>query len=279
MLWTNHLKTAVLLGALMGLCMLVGHLMGGSQGLLIGLILGGVGNLVAFFFSDRLALTAMQAHEIQRQDLPWLHDMIAQLAERAGLPMPRVYVCPQPAPNAFATGRSPRKAAVAITQGMLQSFPRDEIQAVMAHEIAHIKHRDTLITTIAATLAGMLSYVGYMLYMPRDRDAGPLGAIGMLAMIILAPLAAALIQMAISRSREYAADYRGGQLAGDPLKLARALERLSAGNQRIPTDTNPAFHSLYICEPLHSGITHMLSTHPPIEKRIAALQRQAMQMR
>lgn len=285
MRFANNLKTTLLLGSLMGLCMLIGHMVGGPRGLLMGLMFGGIGNLIAYFFSDKIALAAMSARQIQREDLPWFYDMIERLAQRANLPMPRVYVCPQPAPNAFATGRNPKNAAVAITAGMLQNFPPHEIEGVMAHELAHVRHRDVLISTIAAVLAGMISYVGYMLMFfggGNDRENNnPLAAIGMIAMIVLAPIAAMLIQMAISRQREYAADSYGGELSGDPLKLASALQRLEGLNQRIPTNVNPAFHSLFIMEPLSAGqkMMSLFATHPPTESRIEALRQQAMRMR
>lgn len=281
MRWLNNIKTAMLLGSLMALCMVVGHFAGGQQGVLIGFLLGGMGNLIAFFFSDKIALAAMGAQEVPPEAAPWLHTMVERLAERAGLPKPRVYVCPQPAPNAFATGRSPRHAAVAVTEGMLR-FPKEEIEGVLAHELAHVKHRDVLISTIAAVMAGMISMLGYMLMWGgggRDRE-NPLGATGALAMIILAPLAAGLIQAAISRQREFAADSYGGELCGSPLKLAGALARLHSANERIPTDTNAAFHNMYIVEPLSAGgVMSLFSTHPPVEERIAALEQQAMQNR
>ncbi|MFO0837284.1 MAG: M48 family metalloprotease [Phycisphaerae bacterium] len=284
MRFVNNLKTAFLLGAMMALCMLVGHLVGGAGGLIIGLLFGLVGNGLGYFFSDKIALAANRAQEVTRADIPWLVDMVDDLAARAGLPPPRVYVCPQAAPNAFATGRNPRNAAVAITEGMLRNFPRDEIAGVMAHELAHVKHRDVLISTIAAVMAGIISYAGYMLfYLPgggggRSENQNPLGAIGAIVMILLAPLAATLIQLAISRQREFAADNFAGELTSDPLCLARALSRLHHGNERIPTDTNPAFHALYICEPLHGGVASLFSTHPPIEQRIEKLRRQAQAM-
>lgn len=278
MRWLNNVKTAGLLGALMGLCMVIGYLVAGPQGLFFGFLFGGVGNLVAFFYCDKIALMAMRAQEVAPGQLPWLHDMVERLAQRAGLPKPRVYVCPQPAPNAFATGRNPRHAAVAITQGMLRHFPQPEIEGVLAHELAHVKHRDVLISTVAAVLAGIITYAGYMLMFfggGRSRD-NPLGAVGALAMVILAPLAAALIRAAISRQREYAADSYGGELCGDPDKLAAALARLQAGNQRVPTSTPPAFHNMYIMAPLAAGgMASLFSTHPPTEKRISALRRQS----
>jgi heat shock protein HtpX len=280
MRFVNNMKTTLLLGSLMGLCMLIGHLFLGPHGVLIGLLFGGLGNVIAFFFSDKIALASMGGREIQRAELPWLFDMIERLCARAGLPMPRVYVCPQAAPNAFATGRSPNHAAIAVTQGMLQNFPQHEIEGVIAHELGHIKHRDMLISTLAAVMAGLISYAGYMLmfFGGRGRD-NPLGAIGALLMIILAPIAAALIRAAISRQREFAADSYAGELCGDPTKLAYALQRLQAGNERVPTQTPPAFHGLYIVEPLSAGgVASLFGTHPPVEKRIAALRAQAERM-
>ncbi|TWT46135.1 hypothetical protein RAS1_25830 [Phycisphaerae bacterium RAS1] len=283
MRFVNNMKTAMLLGSLMAICMLIGHWVGGPRGVMIGFLFGGLGNLIAYFFSDRIALASMRAQEASRDELPWLHDMVERLAARAGLPKPRVYVCPQPAPNAFATGRSPAHSAVAITVGMLRGFPQHEIEGVMAHEMAHIKHRDVLISTIAAVMAGMISQVAYMMMWfggggGDDRRDNPLGAVGMILMLVLAPIAAMLIQAAISRQREFAADSYGGELCGDPRKLATALARLQNGNERVPTDTNPAFHSMYIMEPLHSGVFGMFSTHPPTEQRIAALERLAREM-
>jgi heat shock protein HtpX len=250
---------------------------------LIGLVLGGTGNLIAYWFSDKIALASMHAQELPPDELPWLHTMIERLAQRAGIPRPRIYICPQPAPNAFATGRSPRHSAVAITAGMLNNFPQSEIEGVMAHEISHIRHRDVLISTIAAVMAGVISFLGYMFMWfggGNNRDGGnPLGAIGALLMIILAPLAAGMIQMAISRSREYAADAGAADLTGNPRALATALNRLQHGNDHIPTEVNPAFNSLFIMSPLNmGGIGSWFSTHPPVEKRIAALLRMEREM-
>jgi heat shock protein HtpX len=282
MRFANNLKTTLLLASLMGLCMLIGYLFLGPHGMLIGLLFGGLGNLIAFFYSDKIALMSMGGREVHRSDVPWLFDMIERLSQRAGLPMPRVYICPQAAPNAFATGRSPNHAAVALTQGMLRNFPEHEIEGVIAHELGHIKHRDMLISTVASVLGAVITYAAYMLmfFGGGDRRDNPLGLIGLLATIILAPFAALLIQAAISRQREYAADSHAGELCGDPRKLAAALQRLQAGNERIPTETPPAFHNLYIVEPLSaSGMSSLFGTHPPIEKRIAALRAQAAQMR
>lgn len=272
----NTVKTTMLLGMLVGLCMLIGHLFLGPNGMLFGLLFGGLGNIIAFYFSDRIVLASMGGRQVTRDEAPELHDMIKRLAARAGLPMPKVYVCPQPAPNAFATGRSPKHSAVAITEGMLRSFPAHEIEGVMAHELAHVKHRDMLTATIAAVLAGMITYAAYMVMFFGGRRDSPLGAIGAILMLVLAPLAAGLIQMAISRQREYAADSYAAELCGDPMKLAGALARLGNLNERIPTETPPAFNSLYIAQPLSAqGMASWFSTHPPIEKRIAALRAMA----
>ncbi len=282
MRFANNLKTTLLLTSLIGLCMLIGHLFLGPHGMLIGLLFGGLGNLIAFFYSDKIALMSMGGREIHRPESPQLFDMIERLSQWAGLPMPRVYICPQAAPNAFATGRSPNHAAVAVTEGMLRNFPEHEIEGVIAHELGHVKHRDMLISTVAAVLAGLITYAGYMLlfFGGGSRRDNPLGLIGVVAMIVLAPIAAGLIRAAISRQREYAADSYGGELCGDPRKLADALERLQVGNQRVATETPPAFHSLYIVQPLSAkGVASLGDTHPPIEKRIAALRAQAARVR
>jgi heat shock protein HtpX len=288
MRFLNNVKTAMLLGGLMALCMAVGYFATGGrpEGILIGFLFGGVSNLVAFFFSDKIALTAMRAREVSREDLPWLHDMVERLAERAGLPKPRVYVCPQQAPNAFATGRNPQHAAVAVTEGMLRHFPQPEIEGVIAHELAHVRHRDVLISTIAAVIAGTITMLSYMLMFfggggsGRQEGGSPLGGIGAIAMMILAPLAAGLIQAAISRQREYAADSYAGELTGDPNQLAAALERLQRGNERIPTETSPAFHNMYIMEPLSGrGVASLFATHPDTNDRIARLRAQALRTR
>lgn len=282
MRFVNSVKTTVLLASLMGLCMLIGYLFLGPHGLLIGLLFGGLGNVLAFFYSDKIALAAMGGREIQRQDAPQLFELVERLCERAGLPMPRIYICPQAAPNAFATGRSPSHAALAVTQGLLRGLSRPETEGVIAHELGHVKHRDMLISTLAAVMAGVISYAGWMLMLfgGGNRRDNPLGLIGTLAMVILAPIAALLIQMAISRQREYAADSFGGELCGDPLKLASALQRLQHANEHIPTQTPPAFHGLYIVQPLTGGgMASLFATHPPIEKRIAALRAQASRNR
>lgn len=271
----NNVKTTFLLASLIGLCMAIGYMFGGWMGLTMGFVLGGLGNIVAYYNSDKIAVAAMGGREVAYNEAPWLHDMIENLASRAGLPKPKIYVCPQAAPNAFATGRDPKHAAVAISEGMVRSFPREEIEGVMAHELAHVKHRDVLISTIASVMGAMISYAAWMMmwFGGGNNRESPFGAIGALAMVILAPIAAMIIQMAISRQREYAADSYGAELAGDPIKLSSALRRLGALNERIPTDTNPAFHSMYIVAPLSDGgIGSLFSTHPPLERRIAKLE-------
>src|SRR5688572_16333762 len=268
----NNFKTALLLGALTGIILFIGHLIGGPTGVLVALALAGVMNFVAFFFSDKIALASMGAHEVGPEHE--LHQITAQLAQRAGLPMPRVYVAPTDAPNAFATGRSPKKAAVCATEGLLRVLSRDEVAGVMAHELAHVKHRDTLITTVAATIGGAISYLGYMLMWgggSSDEEGHSANPLAGLLILILGPVAAGLIQAAISRSREYNADTEGGAIAGDPMHLASALEKLHLYSKRIPVATNPAYNSMFIVEPLNAfggSVANLFSTHPPLEKRL-----------
>lgn len=270
----NHLKTTILLGAMMGLVLLVGSRWG-QQGLIIAFIFGGLMNVVAWFFSDRLALAAMQAREVNDETAPELVGMVRRLAERAGLPMPRVYVCPHDAPNAFATGRSPRKAAVAVTQGLLRLMGADEVEGVLAHELAHVRNRDTLISCIAATIAGVLGVMAQMFfYMGGGRREGSHPLLGLLT-VILAAVGAALIQAMISRTREFAADEGGARIAGTPEGLISALGKLDAYSRRIPLiQPNPAQNSLFIVEPFSGGartLVNLFATHPPVEQRVAAL--------
>jgi heat shock protein HtpX len=263
----NNAKTALFLGVLTALILFAGHLIGGRNGVVIALVFAAVTNFVAYFFSDKIALMSMGAQEVGPDHE--LYQITAELAQKAGLPMPRVYVSPTDAPNAFATGRNPQHAAVCATQGLLRLLDRNEVAAVMGHELAHVKHRDILITTVAATIAGAISFLGYLgLGRRGDRDGGnPLAAI---LVLILGPIAAMLIQAAISRSREYNADTEGARLAGDPMSLASALEKLELYSKRIPIDANPAYNSLFIVEPLNAmeAVGNLFSTHPPIEKRL-----------
>jgi heat shock protein HtpX len=275
----NNFKTVLLLGGLMGLFLVVGSLWG-TQGLIMGLVFGGLMNFVAFWFSDTIAIKSMRGQEVTREQAGWLYDMVAELAQRAELPMPRVYICPHAAPNAFATGRSPKKAAVAFTQGLLQSMTRDEIRGVAAHELAHIKNRDTLTSTIAATVSGVLAFLaqwGLLLGGGRREGGNPLVMIGV---VILAAVGAALIKAMISRSREFVADADGAAIAGSPEGLMSALAKLDSMSRRVPLNQpNPAMNNLFIIEPLASNLggggtlISMFATHPPTEKRIASLRR------
>ena len=269
----NNTKTALLLGLMFGLILVAGRLIAGPAGVTIALLLGGAGTLITFFFSDKIAVAAMRGQEVDEQTAPDLVHMVERLAQNANLPMPRVYICPQDAPNAFATGRSPRHAAVAVTRGALQLLSYDELEGVMAHELAHVKNRDTLISTVAAMIAGALTYLGYFGLFFGGRD-NPLGAVGMILMIIVAPIAAALIQMAISRSREYVADADGAAIAGSPDGLINALQKLESMNRRVPMQNEmPSQNHMFIVQPLSGagGMSSLFSTHPATQERIAKL--------
>ena len=270
----NNFKTALFLGALTGLILFVGHLLGGPTGLVIALGFAAVTNFIAYFYSDKIALASMGAHEVGPDHE--LYQITVQLAQRAGMPMPRVYVAPTNAPNAFATGRNPQNAAVCATEGLLQILNRNEVAGVMAHELAHVKHRDILISSVAATIAGAISSLAYMAMWfgssSDDEDGGSNPLVALLA-LIFAPIAALLIQAAISRSREYNADIEGAAIAGDPMHLASALEKLELYSKRIPLDANPAYSSMFIVQPLNPmrTLANLFSTHPPMEKRLANL--------
>jgi heat shock protein HtpX len=268
-LW-NNMKTTLLMGSLMGLCLGVGYLIGGQVGLFYAFFIGGAMNLIAFFFSDKIALATMRAQEITPQDDPALWGIVERLAQRARLPMPRVYISPAPAPNAFATGRGPRHSAVCVTAGLRQMLNDYELEGVIAHELSHVKNRDILISTIAAIMAGAISWLAYLAFWGGgDRRSNPLVAI---LLMILAPLAAAIIQAAISRSREFEADRSGAELVGDPGGLARSLQKLESANRRIPLPVPDAQSSLFIVQPLTgSDFARLFSTHPPTEERIARL--------
>ena len=272
-LW-NNTKTAMLMGGLFGLILLIGAQFG-QQGLIMAFIFGGISNIVAFFFSDKIALAAMRGQEVDRQTAPDLYEMVERLSRNAGLPMPRVYICPQEAPNAFATGRSPKKAAVAVTQGAMRLLDYDELEGVMAHELAHVKNRDTLISTISATIAGALNMLGWMVMLGGGQNRENGNPLLGLAMLILAPIAAGLIQMAISRSREFVADHDGATIAGTPNGLMSALRKLDAYAHRIPLEAPPTQNHMFIVQPLNAmgggGLGKLFSTHPSTEDRIAAL--------
>jgi heat shock protein HtpX len=282
----NYFRTALLLAGMTALFMGVGFLIGGSSGAMIALLVAGGMNLFAYWNSDRMVLSMHGATEVDAHSAPQLYQTVHELAGRAGLPMPRVYLMDNPQPNAFATGRDPEHSAVALTTGLLNILNRDEIAGVIAHELAHIKHRDTLIMTITATIAGaisMLAQFGMFFGGNRDNNNGGFGIVGTLAMVILAPIAAMLVQMAVSRTREYAADDEGGRIAGRPMALASALAKISNGAAQIPNDTaeqNPATAHLFIVNPLTGGHgwDNLFATHPAVENRIAALQRLAAEL-
>jgi len=280
----NYLRTTILLAGLTALFMGVGYLLGGPGGAVIALIVAGAMNLVSYWNADTLVLRMHDAHEVDARTALDLVHLVAELAQRAGLPMPRVYLMDNPQPNAFATGRNPEHAAVAVTTGLLQMLSREEVAGVIAHELAHIRNHDTLTMTITATIAGaisMLAQFGMFFGGHRDSNSG-LGVIGTIAMMILAPIAAMLVQMAISRTREYAADDLGARISGRPDALASALIKISNAAQQIENpaaERNPATAHLFIINPLtHHGIDNLFSTHPSTENRIAALERLAAEM-
>jgi len=269
---TNTIKTAVLLAALSGLLLFLGDALGGSNGLVMGFIFAVIMNFGSYWFSDKIVLRMYNAREVGPEHP--LHGVVSRLAQRAGLPQPRVYIIPDASPNAFATGRNPQHAAVAATEGVLRILDRDELDGVIAHELAHIKHRDILISSVAATIAAAITMVArFAMFFGGSRDDREGGnPIAGIAMIILAPLAAMLIQAAISRSREYDADAGGAAIAGSPHGLVSALQKLEAVGKRVPLDANPATAHMFIVKPFSlSGLTSLFSTHPPTERRVAAL--------
>jgi heat shock protein HtpX len=281
----NYFRTALLLAALTGFFLVVGYLLGGHAGLLIALVAALGMNLFAYWNSDSMVLRMANAQEVGPNEAPELYGIVEQLAKRAGLPMPKVYLINEDQPNAFATGRSPEHAAVAVNTGLLQHLSREEVTGVLAHELGHVRNRDTLTMTVAATLSGaigMLASFGGLFGGGRDENGRPLvSPIVAIGAMFLAPLAASVVQMAISRSREYEADKAGAEISGNPLWLASALQRLHEGTQAIPNATaeaNPATAHLYIDNPLSAGgLRSLFSTHPPMEERIARLQAMAGQ--
>jgi heat shock protein HtpX len=277
----NALKTTVLLAALGGLFMGVGVLLGGSTGLLIVLVLGLAVVGASYWFSDRLAIKAARAVPASREEYPQLHEIVEQLARAAGIPTPRIYVSPEMQPNAFATGRSPAHAAVAVTQGILQVLDRDELRGVLAHELSHVENRDILISSVAAAVALGITFIARMAMWGaifgggNDRDGG--NAFGAIAMAILAPIAAGMMQMALSRSREFQADASGAELLHDGEPLARALEKIEAYVKQRPMDVNPAQAQAYIVNPLTGRkveFANLWSSHPPTAERVARLRHQ-----
>jgi heat shock protein HtpX len=283
----NTFKTYVLLAALGGLLVLIGGAIGRGSGAVVGLVIGLVFVGGSYWFSDKLAIAAARAKPVSEAEAPGLYRIVRELTAAAGLPMPRLYVTPDPQPNAFATGRNPKHAAVAVTQGILQLLREDELRGVIAHELAHVKNRDILIGSVAAAIAMGITFIARMLMWgamfgggSRDNESSsPFGAIGLLAMAILAPLAAMLIQMAVSRSREFEADRVGARLTGSGEPLARALEKLHEGAKRIPMNVNPAMEQAYIVSPFTGrkvNFANLFSTHPPVEERIARLRDPAL---
>ena len=275
----NYFKTTVLLAVLTAILVFFGSAFGGRNGAVTALIFAGVMNFVAYWFSDKIVLRMYSAKKVDEKDAPELHAIVRNLAMKANLPMPAVYLMENATPNAFATGRNPEHAAVAATTGIIQLLTKEELSGVIGHELAHVQNRDILISTVAATIAGAISYLSHMAYWGAlfgggsrdDRDGSP---VALIAMMIVAPIAAMIIQLAISRSREYGADEGGARITGNPLHLANALRKLDYYNKRIPMkDVNQATSHMFIVSPLSGGgITKLFSTHPPIEDRIRRLE-------
>jgi len=271
----NQLKTVVLLGAMTGLILLIGELAGGRQGMMMAFVFAAILNFVSYWFSDKIVLAMYRAKPIERGQSPEFYDMVHDLTMRQNMPMPKLYIIPTDSPNAFATGRDPQHAAVAVTEGILRLLTREELQGVLAHELSHVTNRDILISSVAATMAGAIMMIArfslFFGYGGRDNDRGG-NPVGLLLMAILAPLAATLIQLAISRSREFAADETGVKMVGHPAGLARALEKLEYASKRVPLQANPASAHLFIVKPFSGqSLMHLFSTHPPIPKRIERL--------
>lgn len=282
---TNYLKTALLLGLLTGLILVCGQLLGGRSGMTIALVLAAVMNFVSYWFSDKIVLAMYRAKPISEAEAPRLFSIVQRLTSRAGLPMPKIYVLPQEAPNAFATGRNPDHAALAVTQGLLQLMNDEELEGVVAHELGHVKNRDILISSVAATIAGAITWLAHMARWGaifggygggngRDREGS--NPLALIAMMILAPIAAVMIQMAVSRSREFAADETGARFAGSPNGLARALEKLGQASGRIPMHASPTTAQMtshmFIVNPFRGqALMNLFSTHPPLEERIRRL--------
>ena len=277
------LRTTLLLGALTGLLLAFGNALGGSHGMTIALVFAVIMNAGAYWFSDKMVLAAYSARQVSEAEAPQLYRIVHNLALGAGIPMPKVYIIPDQSPNAFATGRNPNHAAVAATEGLLNMMDEREITGVLAHELGHVKNRDILISTIAATIAGAVGYLAHMAQwgamfggFRRDNDEGGSSGLELILLAILTPLMAGIIQMAISRTREYAADETGARMCGDPLALASALRKLGIASQRLPMDASPATAHMFIVNPLAGvNIAKWFSTHPPLEERIARLEAMA----
>ena len=281
------LRTTLLLGALTGLIMLIGQWLGGSQGLILAFVFAIIMNFGSYWFSDKIVLAAYGARQVSEAEAPMLYRIVHTLALRDGIPMPTLYIIPSDAANAFATGRNPQHAAVAVTEGILQLMNERELTGVLAHELSHVTNHDILISSIAATLAGVVMMIAQMAqwaalfggaHRSDDREGGGGGVLGLLVTAIVAPLAATIIQMAISRTREYAADETGALLSGDPLGLASALGKLGSAAERTPLNASPQTAHLFMVDPLSGrSLMQLFSTHPPLEERIARLQAMAGQ--
>ena len=276
----NNLKTTILLAGLTGLLLAIGQIWGGQRGMMFALVLAAVMNLVSYFFSDKLAIAMSGAKPVAREQAPRLYQIVERLAAKANIPVPKIYFMPTDSPNAFATGRNPSHASVAVTRGILEICNDEEIEGVLAHELGHVKNRDILISAVVATLAGAITMIGRMVFYAEmfglgggrsdDRRGGVFSA---LAMMIVAPLAAVLIQLAISRSREYEADSTGASITGNPQGLARALDKIDKWSKRVPMQVSPSMAHMFIIQPLTTGalFSSLFSTHPPIPKRIERL--------
>ncbi|HEV2991510.1 MAG TPA: zinc metalloprotease HtpX [Candidatus Angelobacter sp.] len=266
----NTLKTAFLLTALTLFALFMGEYFGGQNGMVLALVMAGVMNFVSYFFSDKIALAMNGARAVSREELPRVYSVVERFTGRMGIPMPKIYVIPTDSPNAFATGRNPNHASIAVTEGTLRLLDDEELEGVLAHELSHVRNRDILISSIAATLAGaitMVARLGFWFGGRDDRDRG-----GGIFMLILAPIAAALVQLAVSRAREYEADATGAHYTGNPYALARALQKIDAYSKRIPMAASPSTAHLFIVQPLlGEGLANLFSTHPPIAKRIERL--------
>jgi heat shock protein HtpX len=271
--WGATLRTTILMATLGGLLVGIGALIGGPSTALTFLFVALAINFFSYFFSDKMALAMSRAKPIDEAEAPRLYQIVRELSTRAGLPMPRLYMIPQDQPNAFATGRNPKHAAVAVTRGITKLLSEDELRGVLAHELTHVRNRDILIQSVASAIGAAITYVAYMLMWFGDgEDNGPLGLVAALSMVILAPIAASIIQLAISRQREFAADAGGAEICGNPESLASALLRLEQGAEAIPMQVNQAAEPLYIVKPFKSGgIAGLFSTHPPIEERVRRL--------
>lgn len=276
----NTLRTGMLMAALTGLFVVVGALIGGTSGMLMAFAFAAATNLFAYWNSDKVLLSMYGARQVDAQSAPELYNLVVRLAEKAQLPMPKVFITENPQPNAFATGRNPEHAAVCVTTGLMEQCSQEELAGVLAHELGHVKHRDTLTMTIVAVMAGaigMLANMAFFMGGNRDRE-NPMGMVGMILVMIMAPIAAMLVQAAISRSREFEADRAGAEITGRPMWLASALgqiERAAQRTENYAADANPATAHMFIVNPLHGGLSGLFATHPPTEARIARLREMA----